>query len=137
MKLILSLEIAFGADWQNEVPDDARIEPRAPMVLGLSPPRYVQLWQLWQGRKNTDVLICLARGLNLAETADYLQISEKQIRNIVRRILDEVQKEGRTMLRSAGQRCFTDDFPDWPPRRPPTRRGRPKKMRETALAEGD
>ena len=114
---------ALGEGWQHEITDDMRIEPREPIVRGLTAARYRQLWSLFQGTPGADVLSALAKGMSVADAASAIGVSQRQVKNTVTQIL----------ARAAGvvaQRSFLP-----PPRpvatnthierRPRSRRGRP------------
>ena len=128
----LYIEDIFGKGWENEIGDEARIEPRADVVRGLTKKRYMQLWQLFPSEKNTDVLFCLSQGHNVARTAMLVGMSERQVKNSISNFL--------SMARAAfSQPSFLP--PPQPvatslhiERRPRSRRGRPPKGRKSLPA---
>ena len=83
----LFLEDVYGENWQNEIGEDVRIEPRAPIVRGLGRERYRQLWQLFQREDHVDVLYHLGKGSNLQEAADESGLSQRQVINVVAEFL--------------------------------------------------
>ena len=129
----LFIEDVLGAGWENEVGEDARIEPRVSTVRGLTPARYMQLWGLFPSEPGTDVLFCLGQGFGVAETAAMVGLSPRQVKNAIQGFL--------AMARAAfSQPTFLP--PPTPPaagslhieKRPRSRRGRPPKGRKSLPA---
>ena len=127
---VVFIEDAFGPGWENELGDEARIETREETVRGLTPSRYLQLWGLFPNEPGTDILYCLSRGFDIAQTAAMVGLSERQIKNAIRDFL--------SMTKAAfSQPSFLP-----PPvatnlhieRRPKSRRGRPPKGRKSLPA---
>jgi hypothetical protein len=124
----LFLEDVLGAGWENEVGEEARIEPRAEVVRGLTASRYRQLWQLYPSAPHNDVLRHLGAGLALKEAAEATGLSERQVKNLLAQFLAQAAE-------AVTQRTFLP-----PPRpvatslhierRPRSRRGRPPKDRK-------
>ncbi|MHB1752206.1 MAG: hypothetical protein ACYCTF_05845 [Acidiferrobacter sp.] len=125
----LFIEDVYGKGWENELGDEARIEPRAEVVRGLTAARYQQLWKLFPNEKNTDVLFCLGQGFDVERTASMTGLSQRQVKNSISIFL--------SMARAAfSQPSFLP-----PPRpvagslyierRPRSRRGRPPKDRKS------
>ena len=125
MSRTLFIEDVYGEGWENELGDDARIEPREPAVRGLTPSRYLQLWGLFPDEPGTDILYCLSRGFDVAQTAAMVGLSERQVKNAIRDFL------------SMAKAAFSQPSFLPPPRpiatslhierRPRSRRGRPPK----------
>ena len=110
-----------------------RVETREEEVFGLEPRRWAQVALLFSGEKGQDILYCIARGLNTTETGIYLGTSERTVRNILNGFLSKLQA-----IHSGGEGLQTQMFeiPDLqdefaPCRRPPTRRGRPRRVPPT------
>ena len=127
---VVFIEDAFGPGWENELGDEARIETREETVRGLTPSRYLQLWGLFPNEPGTDILYCLSRGFDIAQTAAMVGLSERQIKNAIRDFL--------SMTKAAfSQPSFLP-----PPvatnahieRRPRSKRGRPPKDRKSLPA---
>ena len=116
---------ALGENWQNEITNEMRIEPREPTVRGLTAERYKQLWSLFQGAPGADVLSALANGMSVADAASAVGVSQRQVKNTVAQIL----------ARAAGAVAQKSFLPPPRPvatnahieRRPRSRRGRPPK----------
>ena len=114
---------AFGENWQTQITEDMRIEPREPIVRGLTAHRYQQLWSLFQGTPGADVLSALAKGMSVADAASAIGVSQRQVKNTVAQIL----------ARAAGAVAQKSFLPPPQPiatnahieRRPRSRRGRP------------
>ena len=113
-----------------------RAEVRDETIFGLEPRRWAQVALLFSGEKGQDVLYCIARGLNTTATAAYLGISERTCRNVLNGFLNKLQAihSGagglQTQMFDLPASILQDEFA--PDRRPPTRRGRP---RRTATVE--
>ena len=105
-----------------------RVETREEEVFGLEPRRWAQVATLFAGEAGSDVLYCLARGLNTHATATYLNTSERTIRNIANRYLDKLRAirggDVGLQIQIFDSLDMSDEFA--PCRRPPTRRGRPR-----------
>ena len=123
---------AFGENWQTQITEDMRIEPREPTVRGLTAARYLQLWSLFPNERGNDILYCLGRGYDIARTAEMVGLSQRQIKNSIGEFL--------RMARHAYEQ------PSFLPRpiatnlhiekRPRSRRGRPPKDRKALPAPG-
>lgn len=126
--------------WLDALPDRVKeevladkVEVRDETTFGLEPRRWGQVALLFSGEKGQDVLYCIARGLNTTETGIYLGTSERTVRNVLNGFLSRLQAiQGGAGIQA---QMFnlpeqTDEFA--PDRRPPTRRGRP---RRTATVE--
>lgn len=118
---------------REEVLQD-RIEPREDEVFGLTPARWSQVSLLFAGARGQDVLYCLSRGLNTYATALYLGVSERTVRNVAAGFLNKLRAihggTGGLQIQMFETPELNDEFA--PARRPPTRRGRP---RRTATVE--
>ena len=114
---------------KEEVLQD-RVEVRDETVFGLEPRRWAQIALLFSGEKGQDVLYCIARGLNTTATAAYLGISERTCRNVLNGFLNKLQAihsgAGGVQTQIFGAPDLQDEFA--PDRRPPTRRGRPRRQ---------
>jgi hypothetical protein len=125
---VVFLEDAFGPGWENDLGDEARIETREDTVRGLTPSRYLQLWQLFPDEPHTDVLFCLSQGFDIAHTGEMVGLSTRQVKNAITTFL--------SMARAAFEQ--PSFLPPPKPtatnmhieRRPRSRRGRPPKTRE-------
>ena len=122
----LFLDDVYGAGWEHELGDDARIEPREPVVRGLSAHRYRQLWSLFPDEPHNDILYCLGQGYDIARTAEMVGLSQRQIKNSISEFL--------RMARHAYEQPSFLPPPTLPAagslhieRRPRSRRGRPPK----------
>jgi hypothetical protein len=119
------LEDTFGAGWRHEISEDMRMPPPIlDVVRGLTPGRYLQLWQLFPDEPNTDVLLCLSQGFDIARTSEMVGLSKRQVKNAIAGFLD--------MARAAfGQPSFlppaTVTEARIPMKRTRSRRGRPPK----------
>ena len=124
----LFLDDVYGAGWEHELGDDARIEPREPVVRGLSAHRYRQLWSLFPDEPHNDILFCLSQGFDITHTGEMVGLSPRQVKNAIAGFLRMAQA-------AYGQPSFLP--PPTPPaagslhieRRPRSRRGRPPKGR--------
>ena len=123
---------AFGENWQTQITEDMRIEPREPVVRGLTAARYMQLWGLFPDEQHNDILYCLGQGFDVARTAEMVSLSPRQVKNSITTFL--------LMAKAAfSQPSFLP-----PPRpvatslhierRPRSRRGRPPKGRKSPPA---
>ena len=107
-----------------------RVETREEEVFGLEPRRWAQVATFFAGEAGSDVLYCLARGLNTHATATYLNTSERTIRNVANRYLDRLRAIQigaggvQTQMFDLPAPILQDEFA--PARRPPTKRGRPR-----------
>ncbi|MHB1512064.1 MAG: hypothetical protein ACYCSO_10500 [Cuniculiplasma sp.] len=123
MSKTLFLEDVFGENWQSEVPEDARIEPRAGVVRGLTPSRYLQLWELFPAEQNTDVLLCLSQGHGVERTAALVGLSPRQVKNAITAFLSMAKaayEQPSFLPRPIATNINVE-------RRPRSRRGRPPK----------
>jgi hypothetical protein len=128
----LFIEDVLGAGWENEVGEDARIEPREPVVRGLTPSRYMQLWGLFPDEPHNDILYCLGQGFDVARTAEMVGLSPRQVKNSI------------TTFLSMAKAAFSQPSFLPPPRpvasslyierRPKSHRGRPPKGRKSLPA---
>ena len=131
----LFIEDVYGKGWENELGDEARIEPRAEVVRGLTASRYRQLWRIFAGDPKADILAALADGMSLVEAAGAVGISPRQVKNAVAAILARVSgavAQGSFLppprLPTAGNMHIE--------RRPRSRRGRPPSQKALPMAPG-
>ena len=114
---------AFGENWQTQITEDMRIEPRTEIVRGLTAERYKQLWSLFQGAPGADVLSALANGMSVADAASAIGVSQRQVKNTVAQIL--ARAAGAVAQKSFLPRPIATNAHI--ERRPRSRRGRPPK----------
>ena len=130
MSRTLFIEDVYGEGWESEIGEEMRIEPREPVVRGLTPSRYLQLWGLFPDEPGTDILYCLSRGFDVAQTAAMVGLSERQVKNAIGDFL------------SMAKAAFSQPSFLQPPvatnahieRRPRSKRGRPPKDRKSLPA---
>ena len=117
---------AFGENWQTQITEDMRIEPRTEIVRGLTAERYKQLWSLSQGTPGADVLSALANGMSVADTAGAVGVSQRQVKNTIAQVLARVAGvvAQRSFLPPPPRPIATNAHIE---RRPRSRRGRPPK----------
>ena len=125
---------------KEEVLQDRIEGTRDETVGGLTPARWGQVALMFTGDKGQDVLHCFARGLNTHATAMYLGISERTCRNTLAYYLDKLRALANKSVSVQTQMFWEDHLQDdefAPDRRPPTRRGRPRKVAETEALQMD
>jgi lambda repressor-like predicted transcriptional regulator len=124
------LEDAYGEGWENEIGEEGRMpEPILETVRGLTAARYKQLWSLFQGTDGADVLSALANGMSVAEVANAVGVSQRQVKNVISQVLVRVagvvaQKSFLPPARAVATSLHIE-------RRPRSRRGRPPKDRKS------
>lgn len=94
-----------------------------PTVLGLSQARWGQVLQQFSDAVGADVLLCLAGGMNVINTAAVVGRCERQVKNVARGFLRRLQAHGLPQPQMGG----LDIQQKIPHARRPSRAGRPRK----------
>lgn len=117
------IEDMLGPGWENEIGEDMRIEPREPVVRGLTASRYRQLWRLFPSASHNSILQALGEGLTVGEVAEAEGLSERQVKNLIATFITRASAAvaQKTFLpQPVASSLYTE-------KRPRSRRGRPPK----------
>lgn len=123
---VVFIDDVFGPGWENEISDEARIETREETVRGLTPSRYLQLWQLFPNEPHTDILFCLSQGFDITHTGEMVGLSSRQVKNAITDFL-RMAKAAYSQPSFLPPPVATNQRIE---RRPKSHRGRPPKGRK-------